>query len=128
MRLGEWRGQEHGVGDWQAVHTRAICTTTIMGEGERGRGGPTAGRPGSRFHRAKTHVRGSRSWSVVRLEETARIPPSFSPRIGGWFFESGKRDANTFKNAVTPVTIQLFRISSSSHFIKNHCVIESLAP
>lgn len=35
MRLEEKKDQEHGVGDWQTVHTRAICTTTIT-EGKRG--------------------------------------------------------------------------------------------
>lgn len=66
------RCQERSVGDWQALHTRAICTTTITWNRPRRVPAPVS-------IREKTHVRGSRSWSVVCSKGTARIPPFFSP-------------------------------------------------
>lgn len=67
--------RERGVGDWQAVHTRAICTTTIMRI--RPRRVPT---PVSIERKRTFAVRALGQW-CARPEETARIPPFSLPRI-----------------------------------------------
>lgn len=99
MQLEERRSQEHGVGDWQAVHTRAICTTTITGEeGEKEEVGPTASSRFSFLPSENARTCFALLVSGALGKDGAYVPSSFSLRIDDWFFEARKPDANIFKS------------------------------
>jgi len=105
MRFEERRGQEHGVGDWQAVHTRAICTT-ITGGRESNRVVPILVSTSELTERKRTYaVRALGQWCARKRRLVLRLLSRYELMAG--FSSREKQDANTLKNALKSAPVAM---------------------